>query len=163
MRSTTNEGMRIGELARRAGCQVETVRYYERAGLLPAPLRSSSNYRLYDAAHVERLSFIRRCRSLGMALDEIRTLLRFRDTPDESCGGVGDLLDAHIQHVADRIGELQQLEKQLEALRRQCGESRPSRHCGILRDLSSMDALPTPTAPEEHDCVQGPHGLPRGQ
>jgi Cd(II)/Pb(II)-responsive transcriptional regulator len=157
------DGMKIGELARRAGCQVETIRYYERAGLLPAPARSRGNYRQYDAGHVERLAFIRRCRSLDMALDEIRALLRFRDAPDESCGAVNELLDEHMRHVAERIDELQQLERQLAALRRQCGGSRPSKHCGILRDLSStsIDALPAAPGADDRDCVQGAHGLPR--
>lgn len=159
------DGLRIGELARRAGCQVETIRYYERAGLLPAPARSRGNYRLYDAGHVERLAFIRRCRSLDMALDEIRALLRFRDAPDESCGAVNELLDAHIRHVAERIGELQQLERQLAALRGQCGGGQPSRHCAILRDLaaSALDGGEGPSSSgDDHDCVQGAHGLPRG-
>lgn len=159
------DGMKIGELARRTSCQVETIRYYERAGLLPAPARSRGNYRLYDARHVEQLAFIRRCRSLDMALHEIRALLRFRDAPDENCGAVNELLDEHIRHVAERIEELQQLERQLAALRQQCGGAHPSRHCGILRDLASSptDGLQAPSpAADDRDCVQGAHGLPRG-
>ena len=73
--------MKIGELARIAMTQVETIRYYERAGLLPETARSEGNYRIYAEAHVERLSFIRNCRNLDMTLDEIRVLLRFRDAP----------------------------------------------------------------------------------
>ncbi|WP_146053956.1 MerR family transcriptional regulator, partial [Pseudomonas syringae] len=73
--------MKIGELAKLTDTQVETVRYYEREGLLPAPARSDGNYRLYTQAHVERLSFIRNCRSLDMTLEEIRSLLNLRDSP----------------------------------------------------------------------------------
>lgn len=83
-----NAGLRIGELAQRTGTQVETIRYYEREGLLPEPARSEGNYRLYDRAHAERLSFIRHCRSLDMTLDEIRVLLQFRDAPEQNCGEV---------------------------------------------------------------------------
>ena len=71
--------MKIGELAKLTDCQVETIRYYEREGLLPEPARSEGNYRLYTQAHVERLTFIRNCRSLDMTLEEIRSLLNLRD------------------------------------------------------------------------------------
>ena len=101
--------LKIGELAKHTGSQVETIRYYEREGLLPAPARSEGNYRLYGQSHVERLQFIRHCRSLDMTLEEIRSLLAFRDAPEESCSAVNDLLDKHIDHVATRIKELQAL------------------------------------------------------
>ena len=97
-------GLKIGELAQRTGTQVETIRYYEREGLLPEPARSEGNYRLYDKAHTERLSFIRHCRSLDMTLDEIRALLKFRDAPNQECGEVNALLDEHIGHVPAHAG-----------------------------------------------------------
>lgn len=128
--------LKIGELAKKAGCQVETVRYYEREALLPPPARSGGNFRLYDLDHVERLRFIRHCRNLDMNLDEIRTLLSFRDTPSASCGEVNALLDEHIQHVGERIEELTMLQKQLKALRRQCRTVQKAEHCEILKGLS---------------------------
>lgn len=131
-----NMRLKIGELARRTNCPVETIRYYERERLLPPPARSEGNFRLYGAEHLARLSFIRRCRSLDMTLDEIRTLLRYRDSPTEVCQTVNELLDTHIDHVAARIAELKQLEEQLQSLRRQCDDSRQSRDCGILNALS---------------------------
>ena len=91
--------MKIGELATNAHTQIETIRYYEREGLLEAPSRSESNYRVYGNAHVERLSFIRHCRGLDMTLAEIRVLLKFKDAPTENCAEVNDLLDKHIGHV----------------------------------------------------------------
>ncbi|HWS06103.1 MAG TPA: Cd(II)/Pb(II)-responsive transcriptional regulator, partial [Burkholderiaceae bacterium] len=109
--------MKIGELARLAGTNVETIRYYERDGLLPVPARSEGNYRIYGDAHVQRLSFIRRCRSLDMTLDEIRVLLHFKESPQENCADVNRLLDRHIGHVAQRMQELQELESQLKDLR----------------------------------------------
>ncbi len=128
--------MKIGELAHTTGTQIETIRYYEREGLLPSPARTEGNFRIYTELHVQRLTFIRHCRSLDMALDEIRTLLHFKDAPDENCGDVNALLDAHIGHVAERIRELRALEKQLKGLRAQCGESKVAANCGILGQLS---------------------------
>lgn len=131
-----NTGLRIGELAKQTDCQVETIRYYEREGLLPKPHRTAANYRLYGENHVERLSFIRHCRSLDMTHDEIRTLLRFRDAPDRNCGGVNELLDEHIGHVTARIGELRRLKDQLHQLRRTCRRIQSAENCGILKELS---------------------------
>src|SRR3546814_7885206 len=93
----------IGGLAKRTESTVETIRYYEKEGLLPEPSRSDGNYRLYGEEHIERLRFIRHCRTLDMALDEVRTLLRSRDTPTEDCGDVNALLDEHI-HEGEEIG-----------------------------------------------------------
>jgi len=128
--------LKIGELARRSQCQSETIRFYEREGLLPVPRRTAGNYRVYGREHVERLAFIRNCRALDMTLDEIRQLLRFRDLPQDNCHAAHALLDEHVAHVAARIGELQQLERQLKALRRQCQPARSERECRILDELS---------------------------
>jgi Cd(II)/Pb(II)-responsive transcriptional regulator len=132
--------LKIGELARRTLCQAETIRFYEREGLLPKPTRTAGNYRVYGRAHVERLAFIRNCRALDMTLDEIRQLLRFRDLPQDNCQAAHALLDEHVTHVAARILELQQLERQLRALRRQCQPARADRECGILDELSHAGA-----------------------
>ncbi len=134
--------LKIGELAERTGCLVETIRYYERKGLLPVPARSEGNYRLYGDAHAERLQFIRHCRSLDMTLDEIRVLLGFRDAPDENCGEVNLLLDKHIGHVADRIDELTRLQCQLQELRKMCGASQAAKDCGILQGLAAVEDGP---------------------
>ena len=127
--------MKIGELAHSTGTRPETIRFYEREGLLAPPARSESNYRLYGAAHAERISFIRHCRGLDMSLDEIRLLLRHRDQPDGSCGDVNALLDEHIAQVTRRMREMRQLKRQLEALRERCREARDAAHCGILVEL----------------------------
>ncbi len=148
--------MKIGELARATSTPVETIRYYEREGLLPPAPRSEGNYRLYGPAHVERLAFVRHCRSLDMALDEIRTLLRFRDTPGAACDGVDALLDQHIGHVATRLRELRQLQRQLKALRAQCAGVHDAAHCGILSGL--VDAGGAAKLPPERAHVPGAHG-----
>ena len=140
--------MKIGELARLAGANVDTIRYYEREGLLPVPARSEGNYRIYGEAHVQRLFFIRRCRSLDMTPDEIRVLLHFKESPQENCADVNRLLDRHIGHVAQRMQELQELERQLKDLRERCGEARDAAHCGILDGLSeAIETIGTTASP----------------
>jgi Cd(II)/Pb(II)-responsive transcriptional regulator len=151
----------IGELARRTQCQVETIRYYEREGLLPTPARSQGNYRLYDAAHVERLSFIRHCRSLDMTLDEIRALLDFRDAPTRDCAAVSALLDEHVQHVADRIAQLRRLERQLKQLRGLCASPGEAERCGILNEMSRAAQGEVSAPPAGH--VQGSHAGSRNR
>ncbi|MBY0468110.1 MAG: Cd(II)/Pb(II)-responsive transcriptional regulator [Burkholderiaceae bacterium] len=128
--------MKIGELAQATATGVETIRFYEREGLLPSPARSSGNYRIYAPEHLERLAFIRQCRSLDMTLDEVRVLLRFKDAPQADCGDVNGLLEAHIAHVAYRIRELKALEHGLKRLRGQCGRSGQAKDCGILEGLA---------------------------
>jgi Cd(II)/Pb(II)-responsive transcriptional regulator len=130
--------MRIGELAGRTGYTVEAIRHYERAGLLPKPARTASNYRHYGQPQLERLQFIRHCRSLDMALDEIRTLLAVRDAPDQRCGAVNAMLDQHITQVGRRIAELRALERQLKDIRGLCGQDRAARDCAILHCLAGI-------------------------
>lgn len=131
--------MKIGELARAANCSTETIRYYEKAGLLPPARRDSSNYREYSPAHLERLRLIRNCRSLDMTHDEIRSLLHSLDSATEDCEPVNRLLDDHIGHVDARIRELQALRKELVTLRQRCAEGRPIEGCGIIEGLNAMD------------------------
>ena len=131
--------MRIGELARAAGTTVETVRYYEKEGLLPAPQRGLNNYRSYGEAQLERLRLVRNCRALDMSHEEIRSILRLADDHVDGCGGINDLFDAHIAHVDARIAELRELKSQLKELRRQCAAGRAGpESCGILQGLSEM-------------------------
>lgn len=131
--------LKIGELSSHAGCPIETIRYYEREGLLPPAARSQGNYRLYGPTHVERLQFIRHCRSLDMTLDEVRSLLQFRDLPEENCEQINTLLDHHIDHVASRIAELKVLQSQLKQLRKQCHSVQAAKDCGILQGLANME------------------------
>ncbi len=140
--------MKIGELAKLTDCQVETIRYYEREGLLPEPARSDGNYRLYTQAHVERLTFVRNCRSLDMTLEEIRSLLSLRDSPQDQCESVNALVDEHIQHVKARIDGLLVLQAQLLDLRQRCGEGPDIEQCGILQRLEvSGSVMPSETEP----------------
>ena len=140
--------MKIGELAKQVGVTVETIRYYENEGLLHAALRNpANNYRRYDSGHLERLIFIRRCRTLAMTHSEIKVLLQARVQPDASCETINELIDEHIHHVQARMSELKILETQLIELRGQCHAALTTRDCGILRELDH----PTdePLAPQE--------------
>ena len=141
--------MKIGELARLTDTQVETIRYYEREGLLPAPARTEGNYRLYTQTHVERLSFIRNCRSLDMTLEEIRSLLQLRDSPQDQCESVNALIDEHIEHVNARVASLQLLQTQLMDLRRRCADGTTD-HCGILERLEVTGAVTAPEGEPSH-------------
>lgn len=149
--------LKIGELAQKTDCPVQTIRYYEREGLLPEPARTEGNYRLYGEAHLERLSIIRRCRSLDMTLDEIRTLLRFRDAPEENCAEVNILLDSHIGHVAARIAELKALEKELKQLRQTCNEVNVAKDCGILNNLATESTEPVKQRKSKTGHVRSTH------
>jgi Cd(II)/Pb(II)-responsive transcriptional regulator len=134
--------IKIGELARRTACRVETIRFYEKEGLLPPPPRSTGNYRLYGKLHVERLLFIRNCRSLDMTLAEVMRLLQIRDTPRDDCSTVSVLLEEHIRQTDIRITELEQLRGQLGSLRKHCSGARPADQCGILHELGSQEVIP---------------------
>ncbi|MCK2184164.1 Cd(II)/Pb(II)-responsive transcriptional regulator [Halomonas getboli] len=149
--------MKIGELARRTDCRVVTIRYYEREGLLPEPARSESNYRLYGEAHVERLAFIRHCRALDMTLDEIRALLDCHDHPDSPCQEADALIDAHLDHVAARIAQLQTLERSLQTLRARCQGQRSAAECGILDALAHPPEDAAAIASSDDDHVAGVH------
>ena len=126
----------IGKLGAQAGVKVPTIRYYEQIGILPEAERSAGNQRLYSRKALERLAFIRHCRSLDLTLDEIRALLRFQDAPLENCHAVNDVLDEHIEHVAQRIRDLRELQKELKSLREQCDGV--AAECGILDGLKQV-------------------------
>ncbi|MGI4849488.1 MAG: Cd(II)/Pb(II)-responsive transcriptional regulator [Janthinobacterium lividum] len=127
--------MRIGELAQRTGCDSETIRYYEKIGLLAAPARNDAGYRDYRQQHQETLQFIRHGRSLQMGLADIRTLLQFKNAPGAPCAGVNALLDHHIEQIQAQMSALRQLEQQLTTLRHQCAAPELASGCGILQNL----------------------------
>jgi Cd(II)/Pb(II)-responsive transcriptional regulator len=128
--------IKIGELARRTGATVETIRYYEKERLLPEPSRSAGNYRLYNEKHIERLQFILHCRTLDMALDEVRILLEYWEEPDKDCADVNSLLDEQIHAVEIRMEELTHLKQHLSVLRQKCVSKAPAVSCGILNALA---------------------------
>ena len=146
--------MTIGELAKQAGTSTETIRYYEQVGLLPKAVRSESNYRVYASAHLERMIFIRHCRSLDMTLDEIRALLLFQDAPRENCHAVNEVLDKRIEHVAQRIRDLKELQRELKSLRQQCDGV--AAECGVLDGLKQVNV----SKPKGHEVHSVGHRRP---
>jgi len=129
----------IGDLADATGTKVETIRYYERIGLLPAPARTGGNYRAYTAAHLNRLSFVRRARELGFSIDQVRTLLDLSDQRDRSCEAVDAIARAHLAEVERRIADLTVLRRALEGLIGQCRR-------GTIAECRIVEAL-APTSP----------------
>ncbi len=127
--------MRIGELAAQAGVDVQTLRYYEREGLIEAPARTASGYRSYGPTHVERLNFIRHCRSLDMPLADIKRLLALSRDRSVSCDEVNGLVHVHLERVRAKRAALAALEKQLAALDAQCASGHRVADCGILEEL----------------------------
>ena len=127
--------MRIGELARQAGVDVQTVRYYEREGLLDAPGRTGAGYRAYGPEHLERLNFVRHCRSLDMPLAEIKRLIELSTEKAVSCDEVNALVRTHLGRVQAKRKSLEALEKQLAALNAQCESGHRVADCGILEEL----------------------------
>ena len=127
--------MRIGELAHKAGVDVQTVRYYEREGLLEAPARTGSGYRAYGPAHLERLNFVRHCRSLDMPLAEVKRLLELSGEKGISCDEVNALVRAHLARVQAKRKSLEDLERKLAALNAQCESGHRVADCGILEEL----------------------------
>ncbi len=127
-------GFSIGELAGRARCRVETVRYYEREGLMPDPPRSRGGHRVYDSDHMKRLSFIRRARELGFTLDQVRSLLGLADTGDYTCADVKSATLSHREDIRGRIADLERLDAALTGLAKAC-DGNPGQDCAIFGAL----------------------------
>jgi DNA-binding transcriptional MerR regulator len=127
--------MLIGDLAKRAGCEAGTIRYYESEGLLEKAARTGSGYRRYTSRHLGQLKFVLLCRSLGMTLVEIRTLQNLQTDTRTSCAEVSALLERQIERIHRQIEAMHVLEGQLTDLRNCCRENVPASECGILKSL----------------------------
>jgi MerR family copper efflux transcriptional regulator len=138
-RPTTTPHLTIGTVARRAAVGIDTIRYYEREGLLPPPLRRASGYRAYDDDTVERLRFIRRAKDLGFSLEEIRELLALSSDRERGVRDVKKRAGAKLAAVEDRIRELQRVRRGLKQLIAACPGHGPLEHCPILRALGGVD------------------------
>jgi len=114
----------IGQLSRQSGVNIETIRYYEKIGIMPAPGRSAGGYRLYAPDHLKRLSFVRRGRELGFSLDELRGLLRLVDGHSYTCGQVRALTLEHVAQVRRKIADLRRLQRVMADMAAQCTGAR---------------------------------------
>jgi len=143
--------MRIGALSHATGVDVDTIRFYEKSGLLPAPARSDNGYRAYGQPHLERLAFIRHCRALDMPLADIQQLLDSLSTEDATrLAAVDGLIDAQLTKVRARLASMRALEQQLEALKARCDADHAHHGCGIL------DELVAAARGEAHACHHEP-------
>jgi len=132
----------IGEMARLSGCKVQTVRYYEETGLMPDPVRTIGNQRRYDEPALERLKFIRHCRTLGFTQDSIRELLSLSEDPNQSCAAVDALAGKHLVSVEQRIDQLETLRDELTRMIKYCagGNVAQCRIIEVLADHSQCEA-----------------------
>lgn len=139
----------IGRIADAAGCKVQTVRYYEQIGLIPAPPRSSGNQRIYDESAIHRLTFIRHARELGFPLQAIRDLISLSDAPDQSCDAADAIAKTQLSEVNNRIQRLTALRHELQRMIEQC-------RCGSIADCRVFEVL------SEHSlCETADHEAPK--
>ena len=135
MRSITSpRDLQIGAVSRRSGVKIETIRYYERIGLMPEPDRSTGGNRIYDGENLKRLLFAKRCRGLGFSIGEIRDLLDMVDRPDATCAGVYQLTSNHLASVQAKIADLLRMERALSGMVDECSR-------GDIPDCPILDAL----------------------
>ena len=134
---TSNQGLLIGEISRRTGVNIETIRYYERIEVMPKPKRSEGGQRLYDESQLNRLGFIKRSRELGFSLKEICTLLTLVDSGEMTCSEVQALTVEHLREVRSKIADLRKLERALKNLAAQCSLGDVS-DCPIVETLYGL-------------------------
>lgn len=132
----SGKGLQRAELARRTGCNLETIRYYEKVGMMPDPPRTASGYRVYGESHVSRLRFILRARELGFSIEQVRGLLELVDGGTQTCAEVKERTEQHLADVRAKIADLKRIEKVLAMTAAQCsGEDVPE--CPVLEALAS--------------------------
>lgn len=127
----------IGDLARQTGTKVETIRWYERDGIMPSPVRTAGGHRAYSQVHLDRLAFIRHARELGFPLEDVRQLLRLADNPERSCDQADALARSHLAGVRSRITRLQALEAELARMIAACGRGRVA-DCRVIEVLADQ-------------------------
>ncbi len=128
--------MKIGEIAELTGCSIQTIRFYERKKLLPKPERSEGNYRLYKQTTIDRLIFIKHCRTHDMSIQEINFLLESIEKPEQSCDSINAIIDEHLKQITVKIYELNALRESLIQMANSCTSNRKIKDCGILSSLN---------------------------
>mgnify|MGYP006149205081 CR=1 FL=1 len=125
----------IGQLAKKSGVSVDTIRYYEKIGLLEKVQRTSGNYRYYSAQMLSELLFLKHCRELGITLQDIQKLKALSTNPAQTCMEVDHLIDQYLAEVSQKIKNLEHLKQDLTHLKQQCSQHRTIEQCGILKEL----------------------------
>jgi MerR family transcriptional regulator, copper efflux regulator len=135
------DGLTIGEVAEKARVHIETLRYYERRGLIARPPRSASNYRRYSQDAVQWVRFIKRAQELGFSLKDIKELLSIRAAPETECGEIRAHAEAKIKDIDERIGSLVAMKSALSKLVTECSGESPLTDCPILESLDTTEAI----------------------
>lgn len=135
---TSASDLSIGQVSRATHINIETIRYYERINILPAPLRTEGRHRLYTQAHMDRLNFVRRSRALGFSLKQVRELLHLVDGAEFTCDQVNTIAVTHLTDIATKIADLRRMEKVLKIMTAQCASGKVP-GCPIIDALSTAD------------------------
>ena len=125
------KGITRGDLARRTGVNAETIRYFERVGILASPQRTEGGHRVYDQNHVRALSFIHRARGLGFSPDQVRAIVELGGPGKATCGEVREISSHHLEHVRNKIADLAEIERLLAKTIKRCS-GRPDAECAII-------------------------------
>ena len=129
--------MKIGELSKTSGCSIQTIRFYEKEGLLSDPERTEGNFRLYDVTALKQLEFVKHCRSLDISLIDIKRLIDLKNKPEESCSSVNALIAQQLALVNKRMKELKALKNELQQMASTCNSDNTIGGCGIIKSLDS--------------------------
>jgi Cu(I)-responsive transcriptional regulator len=149
--------MKIGELARATDTKAETIRFYEKIGLMPPPARTGSNYRSYSTAHLKRLNFIRHARGLGFEIVEVRSLLDLADNPDRDCAEADQIASGHLAAVEAKIAQLEALRGELARMVSECRGGRAAA-CHVLEVISDRCRPLRPDDSSQHRRHRGSRG-----
>lgn len=128
----------IGEMSRRSNVKVPTIRFYEQKGLISAPERSEGNQRRYSIVELQRLSFIKHARDLGLTIDAIRELIELSDRPEESCAFADEIAAQHLESIQDKISQLKKLEKELQRIVSGC-DGDNVKNCYVIQSLANHE------------------------
>lgn len=129
----------ISDIAKNTDLSTDTIRFYEKRGLIQPNFRASNQYRYYGDEALKRLIFIKRCRALGMSLKEIEYLIQLEQNPEQDCCEVNQMIDQHLIDISNKIKELQLFKQQLMTLRESCNTPTTINHCQILKTLESIE------------------------
>lgn len=136
---STSPGLTSGQLAKAAGVGVETIRFYEKEGILDAPARTRAGYRMYDSGALQRIQFVHQAQSLGFTLREIRELLALDRQPDAECDDLRDRTVDKLRVVGEKIAELQRMHGALSSLLASCEAGQPLRDCPVMKGLTTKE------------------------
>ena len=132
------KGITRGDLARRTGVNAETIRYFERVGILASPQRTEGGHRIYDQNHVRALSFIHRARGLGFSPDQVRAIVELGGPGKATCGEVREIASHHLEHVRTKIADLEEIERLLAMTIERCS-GKPDAECAIIEMIEQPE------------------------